>query len=188
MSGRMILRGVVSCAAAVLIVLPLVAEARGGFSGARGARMGMGGGGMHAPAGGHMGGGGFNAPHGNGPRMAGPGMHQPPHQNHGGGNPPPNNHPSGHQPPPPGGGGHHNGPPPPPPPPGPHWPGYWNGSGAWWTAAAVLAIGTLVTSLPPDGCEDVQISGTTFKNCNGTWLKPVYNGHSVSYQVVNNPQ
>jgi len=88
--------------------------------------------------------------------------------------------------------GPHPLPPPPPPPPGPYWPGYWNGG--WDPAAAAIvgtaaavAIGTVIASVPPD-CTNVAVNGINYKDCNGNWFEPKYNGHSVVYVAVAPPK
>ncbi|WP_282396819.1 hypothetical protein [Pseudomonas sp. PS01298] len=81
-------------------------------------------------------------------------------------------------------------PPPPPPPPPPHpddWYHPWAGAavvGA--TTATILAIGTQVSSVPPD-CVSVVANGVAYQHCGPTWYQPRYVGSSVQYIVVAAP-
>ncbi|TWF47815.1 hypothetical protein FHW37_110112 [Neorhizobium alkalisoli] len=197
----------VSTLIATALIVPQIAEARGGFHGARMPRMNFGGGGMHAGV--HPGGGsfrGFNAPSHYGPRFhpavaphpapprpvprPGPGPHPSGHHPHPptpGPHPGPGPHPPGPGPHPPGPGPHPPGPPPPPPPlPGPYWPGYW-GPAAVWGAATVVAVGTVIATLPPE-CVTVVVNGVSYRECGGNWFEPRYDGHAVVYIAVANPK
>ncbi len=81
-------------------------------------------------------------------------------------------------------------PPPPPPPPPPHpddWYHPWAAAavvGA--TTATILAIGTQVSSVPPD-CVSVVANGVAYQHCGPTWYQPRYVGSSVQYIVVAAP-
>jgi len=57
-------------------------------------------------------------------------------------------------------------PPPPPPPPG----------------GPALPLGTVVSALPA-GCASVQLHGTNYFNCQGTYFRPAYQGQDVVYIV-----
>lgn len=200
---------------ATALVAPQIAEARGGFGG-RMPRMNFGGGGFHG--GFQGGGGfhpngdfrGFNAPTHfqprfhpavaphppHGPRPAPhPVPHPVPHPAGGGGNHPhpPTPHPGpGPHPPGPLPGPHPPGPwphppgPPPPPPPVPFWPGYW-GPVAAWDAVTALAVGTAIASVPAD-CVTVVVKGVSYRDCNGNWFEPRYDGHTVVYVAVADPK
>ncbi len=54
-------------------------------------------------------------------------------------------------------------------------------------AAAGLAIGATVASLPP-ACSNVVINGITYYNCGGTYYQRAYDGPNVVYVVVQPPQ
>lgn len=60
-------------------------------------------------------------------------------------------------------------PPPPPPPPPP-------------AGASALPLGTVVSALPA-GCASVQLHGTNYFNCQGTYFRPAYQGQDVVYIV-----
>ncbi|MGH6773844.1 hypothetical protein [Brucella tritici] len=202
---------------ATAMIAPQIAEARGGFGG-RMPRMNLGGGGMHGFGGGFHGPqmGGFNGPAHFAPRFnpsmprprggnvphvrTGPSLH-PAHHPAPGPHPAPNPtphpapkpHPGPGPAPHPGPGPHPvPPPPPPPPPPGPYWPGYWDGG--WGPAAAAIvgtaaavAIGSVIANVPPD-CTNVVVNGISYKDCNGNWFEPKYNGHSVVYVAVTPPK
>ncbi len=177
------------------LVIPQVADARGGFGG-RMPRMNFGGGGMHAGGFNH-----FNAPNHmqprfrpatNMPRPVHPGPHPAGHHPH----PPlPGPHPGPHPGPgphPPGPGPHPPGPPhpppPPPPPPGPYWPGYWGPAAAWGAATATaIAVGTVIATLPPE-CVTVVVKGISYRDCGGRWFEPRYDGHTIVYIAVADPR
>lgn len=81
-------------------------------------------------------------------------------------------------------------PPPPPPPPPPHPDDWYH---PWATAAVigattatVLAIGTQVSSVPPE-CVSVVANGVAYQHCGPTWYQPRYVGSSVQYIVVAAP-
>lgn len=198
-------------ALSVTVIVPQIAEARGGFGG-RMPRMNLGGGGMHNFGGFHGGGGGARFGGFNGSTHFQPRFHnntgggaisniphlQPPHglqpAQHPISGPKPAPHPQpkpkpGPPPPPP-----HPGPPPHPypphplPPPAPYWPGYWDPAGAaFWGAAAGVAIGTVISSLP-SGCVSTVVNGINYEDCNGHWYERRYNGHSVVYVAVSSPR
>lgn len=187
-------RSLAAAGAAVVLVAPTLAEARGDFHMSRGARMNIGGG-IHARAG------GFNPPAHLSPRLhpvgPHPNVHPQPHPAphpapHPGPHPAP--HPPAPGPHPPAPGPHpphpgpHPHPPPPPPPPAPYWPGYWHDDDDfWWGAAAAIAIGSIVASVPPD-CQTVSVNGVSYKHCGTTWLRPEYQGHNLVYVVVGDPR
>lgn len=198
-----------------VLIAPQFAEARGGFGG-RMPRMNFGGGGFHggfAGGGIHPGGDGFrgfNAPthfqprfqpsvsphpaHGPGPaprpapnpslHPSGNHPHPPTPGPHPGPHPGPGPHPPGPGPHPPGPGPHPPGPP--PPPPGPYWPGYW-GPAVAWDAVTALAIGTVIATIPPE-CVTVSVKGVSYRDCNGNWFEPRYDGHTVVYIAVADPR
>jgi hypothetical protein len=57
---------------------------------------------------------------------------------------------------------------------------------AAFATASVLAIGTIVASLPDD-CQAVNAGGVTYQQCGGNLYQPVYQGSQVEYVVVNPP-
>lgn len=127
----------------------------------------------------HPGGGGYRPPPPH-PMPPHPAPHPQPHPNPG-----PQPHPG------PGPGPHpYPMPPPPPPPPPPHpddWYHPWAAAavvGA--TTATILAIGTQVSSVPPD-CVSVVANGVAYQHCGPTWYQPRYVGSSVQYIVVAAP-
>lgn len=52
-------------------------------------------------------------------------------------------------------------------------------------AASKLPVGTTVSALP-QGCSSVQVSGTSYFNCGGTFYKPAYQSNNVVY-IVSQP-
>ena len=50
----------------------------------------------------------------------------------------------------------------------------------------VLAIGSIVNSIPPD-CSQVYRNGTEYYYCNNQYYQPQWQGDNVVYVVVNNP-
>ena len=52
--------------------------------------------------------------------------------------------------------------------------------------APMLAVGTIISALP-SGCNSLTVSGASYFNCNGTYLKPALQGDSLAYMVVDNP-
>ncbi|HEX2998908.1 MAG TPA: DUF6515 family protein [Armatimonadota bacterium] len=66
-----------------------------------------------------------------------------------------------------------------------HHGGHWDDEGAYFGVGLVtgLAVGTMVTSLPPS-CTPTVVNGTTYQSCNGVLYQPVYSGTSVQYEVV----
>ena len=55
------------------------------------------------------------------------------------------------------------------------------------TTAAVVAVGTMVATIPSSGCSAVAMGGVSYQHCGSTYYQPVYSGSSVSYVVVNPP-
>ena len=55
------------------------------------------------------------------------------------------------------------------------------------TTAAVVAVGTMVATIPSSGCSAVAVGGMSYQHCGSTYYQPVYSGSSVSYVVVNPP-
>ena len=53
-------------------------------------------------------------------------------------------------------------------------------------AAPMLAIGTIISALP-SGCNSITVSGASYFDCNGTYLKPALQGDSLAYMVVDRP-
>ena len=135
----------------------------------------------------HPGGGGYRPPPPHpmpAPRPMPP--HPAPHPQ-----PHPNPGPQPHPGPGPGPGPHpYPMPPPPPPPPPPHpddWYHPWAAAavvGA--TTATILAIGTQVSSVPPD-CVSVVAVSLKKQHCGPTWYQPRYVGSFVQYIVVAAP-
>lgn len=114
-----------------------------------------------------------------------PGPHPGPHPG-----PPPAPHPGPPPGPYPGPGPHPGPPPPPPPPPPPHgddWYHPWAAAAVVaGTTAAVIAIGTRVTAIPPD-CVSVVANGIAYQHCGPTWYQPQYVGSNVQFVVVRSP-
>lgn len=54
------------------------------------------------------------------------------------------------------------------------------------TPALMLAVGTVISALP-SGCSSLTVSGASYFDCNGTYLKPVLQGENLAYMVVDNP-
>jgi hypothetical protein len=54
-------------------------------------------------------------------------------------------------------------------------------------AAAVTAIGTVVSALPAR-CSAVVLGAVTYQSCGGVYYQPVYQGSGVQYVVVNAPR
>lgn len=52
--------------------------------------------------------------------------------------------------------------------------------------ATAVAVGTIVASLPPK-CTAVVTPNVTYQNCGGVYYKPVYQGTTIQYIVVNQP-
>jgi hypothetical protein len=55
------------------------------------------------------------------------------------------------------------------------------------TTITAAAVGSIVHSVPPS-CATAMINGFTYKNCDGTWYQPRYQGTQVNYVVVNPPR
>jgi hypothetical protein len=53
--------------------------------------------------------------------------------------------------------------------------------------ATVLAIGTIVSSIPPS-CSAVIVGGVTYQQCGSTWYQPRFVGTTTSYVVVAAPR
>nr|WP_242470903.1 hypothetical protein [Thiocystis violacea] len=105
----------------------------------------------------------------------------------------------GARPPKPGGGGAYGGRPPAggpggapprpmrPPPPPVHVDNYWGAPfGAAAAVGTAIAIGAIVSSLPP-GCRTVVVHGASYRQCGGNYYAPRYEGSSVVYEVVPPP-
>jgi len=105
---------------------------------------------------------------------------------------PPGHRPPGTRPPgqrPPGGRPPVNRPPQPPYYGHPGWHDDWYDDW-YWPAGAVTAgivIGSIVAALP-SGCQTVEVEGTTYYYCNGTYYLPYYEGNVLKYRVVNPPK
>ncbi len=54
-------------------------------------------------------------------------------------------------------------------------------------AAATIAIGATVASLPP-ACQSVVVNGVTYYNCGGTYYQAAYDGPNLVYVVVAPPR
>jgi len=52
-------------------------------------------------------------------------------------------------------------------------------------STGTLPLGTVVSALPA-GCASVQLNGTNYFNCQGTYFRPAYQGQNVVY-IVENP-
>ncbi|MFH3479645.1 hypothetical protein [Xanthobacter variabilis] len=92
-------------------------------------------------------------------------------------------------------------PPPPPPGPGPYppyHPGYWPGPyypNNWGAAAAGAAVGAAITAAAigsyvyslPSTCSQVIVNGIAYQSCGPNWYLPQFQGGSVVYEVVPNP-
>ena len=58
------------------------------------------------------------------------------------------------------------------------------------TAAAVTTaavVGSVVTALPSNSCEAINVGGVTYQHCGSTWYQPQFMGSTVNYIVVNPP-
>jgi len=65
----------------------------------------------------------------------------------------------------------------------------WGWGWGWGAAAAVgtaVAVGTYVATLPT-GCSTVYVGDTVYQRCGPTYYMPVYQGTTVTYQVVPAP-
>jgi len=51
-----------------------------------------------------------------------------------------------------------------------------------------MVVGTVIATLPDDGCETINIDGKTYKECAGTLYEPVYQDDQVQYKVVESPK
>ena len=54
-------------------------------------------------------------------------------------------------------------------------------------AAATIAIGATVMSLPPS-CSTLVVNGLTYYNCGGTYYQAAYDGPNLVYVVVEPPR
>jgi hypothetical protein len=65
---------------------------------------------------------------------------------------------------------------------------YHGGALAWGVAAGVTAaaVGSIVYSLP-SGCTTYVSQGVTYRQCDGVWYAPRYQGSEVVYVVVDAP-
>jgi hypothetical protein len=76
---------------------------------------------------------------------------------------------------------------------GGYYGGYNNGccyhpvAAAVAVTAAVVAIGTMVSSIPPS-CTVVMVNGLTYQQCGSTWYQPRFVGSTTSYVVVAEPR
>lgn len=53
-------------------------------------------------------------------------------------------------------------------------------------APVTFAIGTIISSLPT-GCVSIVANGASYFSCNGTYLKPAFQGDKIVYMVVEQP-
>lgn len=67
-----------------------------------------------------------------------------------------------------------------------HW-GYGAvGAGAAVAVGTAIAVGAVVSTLPPS-CNTIVADGVTYQNCGGTYYVPRYDGPNVVYEVVAPP-
>ena len=67
-----------------------------------------------------------------------------------------------------------------------HW-GYGGvGAGAAVAVGTAIAVGAIVSTLPPS-CNTFVADGVTYRNCGGTYYAPRYDGPNVVYEVVSPP-
>ena len=59
------------------------------------------------------------------------------------------------------------------------WGDYWT-----WFWGSSIVIGAIVSAIPENECSDIDIDGKLYKECDGVLFQPVYQGDSVSYEVV----
>ncbi|MEX2519186.1 MAG: hypothetical protein WD969_07645 [Paracoccaceae bacterium] len=64
--------------------------------------------------------------------------------------------------------------------------GYGGGGAFVAGVATAVAIGAVVSTLPPS-CTNYTYTGIAYRNCGGTWYQPQYSGSNVTYIVVDNP-
>lgn len=69
----------------------------------------------------------------------------------------------------------------------PYHPGARAAAATAAVAVTAVAIGTVVSSLPP-GCSAVTVDKVTYQQCGETWYQPRYAGTQLSYVVVNPPR
>lgn len=65
-----------------------------------------------------------------------------------------------------------------------HW-GY-SGGAAVAAVGAAVAVGAIVSSLPPD-CRTIVVDGVSYRDCGGTYYVPSYDGPNVVYESVPPP-
>lgn len=65
-----------------------------------------------------------------------------------------------------------------------HW-GY-SGGAAVAAVGAAVAVGAIVSSLPPD-CRTIVVDGVSYRDCGGTYYVPSYDGPNVVYEAVPPP-
>ncbi len=67
-----------------------------------------------------------------------------------------------------------------------HW-GYGGvGVGAAMAVGTAVAVGAIVSTLPPS-CSTFVADGMTYQNCGGTYYAPRYDGPNVVYEIVSPP-
>jgi len=51
-----------------------------------------------------------------------------------------------------------------------------------------VAIGTIISSASmSSSCSTMNVNGINYKNCDGTWFKPFYDGGNLQYEAVSSP-
>ena len=72
--------------------------------------------------------------------------------------------------------------------------GYYHGGAyhpvARWTLVTLsaLALGSVISSASmSSSCTNVLVNGITYKNCDGTYFEPYFDGDSEEYKVVADP-
>ncbi len=72
--------------------------------------------------------------------------------------------------------------------------GYYHGGAyhpvARWTLVTLsaLALGSVISSASmSSSCTNVAVNGITYKNCDGTYFEPYFDGDSEEYKVVADP-
>lgn len=75
-----------------------------------------------------------------------------------------------------------------------HGRGYYHGGSyhpvATWTLVTLsaLAIGSIISSSSmSSSCTSVVVGGIKYKECDGTYFKPFYEGDELQYKVVSSP-
>lgn len=57
-----------------------------------------------------------------------------------------------------------------------------------FTMLTAMAIGSIISSASmSSSCRTMNVSGINYKNCDGTWFKPFYDGSNLQYEVVSSP-